>query len=79
MFQRILVGLIFVAVGFLMVWKTDSFYRIFGRLPIGEKLFGSGGTRTVLKLFGVIIIIVGFFIITRFHERILEAIFGRIL
>lgn len=78
MFQRVLVGLIFVAVGFLMVWKTDFFYRIFGRIPTGEKMFGTGGTRVFIKLFGILAIIVGFFVITRFHERILDSIFGRL-
>jgi len=75
---RIIVGIIMMIVGFLITWKTESVYRAIGRLPIGEKLFGSGGTRFFLKLLGILIIFIGFMVVTKFHEKILGAIFGRL-
>jgi uncharacterized membrane protein len=78
MLGRIIVGFIMVAAGFLITWKTDRVYRAVGRLPFGEKVFGSGGTRFLLKLIGLIIIFVGFLVITNLHVRVLQSIFGRL-
>ena len=79
MLGRIIVGFLMAAAGFMIVWKTDRVYRAIGRLPFGEKIFGSGGTRFLLKLIGLILIFVGFLVITNLHTKILEAIFGRLL
>jgi len=75
---RIIIGILMMIGGFLITWKADAVYRIIGQLPIGEKMFGGGGTRFLLKLIGIAFIFVGFFVITKFHERILEGIFGRL-
>ncbi|MFZ5365102.1 MAG: hypothetical protein ACOZBH_02815 [Patescibacteria group bacterium] len=78
MIGRVIIGILISVSGFLIVWKTEFVYRAVGRIPTGEKLFGSGGTRFFLKLLGIIIIFVGFFVITNYHEKILNAIFGKI-
>jgi len=75
---RIIVGLIMAVAGFLIVWKKDVVYRAVGRLPFGEKVFGGGGTRFLLKLIGILLIFVGFLVMTGLHTRVLEAIFGRL-
>ncbi len=78
MIGRIIVGILMAGAGFMIVWKTDRVYRAIGRLPFGEKIFGSGGTRLLLKLIGLILIFVGFLVITNMHTRILASIFGRL-
>ncbi len=78
MVGRIIIGLLMVVAGFLIVWKTDRVYRAVGSLPFGEKIFGSGGTRFLLKLIGLLLIFVGFLVMTKLHEKVLEAIFGRL-
>ena len=61
---RILVGLAVAALGIFMTWKPDSVIGIFGRNEWGEKVFGSGGSRSFYKMVGVLVTILGFIITT---------------
>ncbi len=64
LFWRIILGLIFVVVGFFMVYKTVMFQNITGRIAWAEEKFGGGGTNTFLKLLGVLVIFLGVFFMT---------------
>lgn len=61
---RILIGFIVLLIGFSMVAKTGWYLGILGRVYWAERTFGSGGTRTYYKLFGVAITVIGMIIIT---------------
>lgn len=74
MITRIIIGLIVVVVGFFMIWKTEAFYNFAGAIDWAEQHF-SGGTKSFLKLLGVVIIITGFFIMFNLYIAILDAIF----
>lgn len=68
---RIILGIIFVAVGFLMVWKTDWFLQTFGEIPFAQKLFSLwGSSRTFYNLAGVLLIFIGFSLIFNLWGKI---------
>lgn len=74
MITRIIIGFIVVVVGFFMVWKTEAFYNFAGAIDWAERHF-SGGTKSFLKLLGVVVILVGFMIMFNLYISILNAIF----
>ena len=77
MFIRILIGLMFVAIGFVLVWKTDWFQVNFGSIAWAEEKLGtSGGSRLFYKLIGILFVIIGFLAITNLHEQAFVSIFG---
>ncbi|MCK4744920.1 hypothetical protein KAS41_02570 [Candidatus Parcubacteria bacterium] len=62
---RIIFGLIGIAVGYLFVRYSEWFFRTIGSIGWAEKwLHGEGGTRLVLKLFGILIIFLSCLMIT---------------
>jgi hypothetical protein len=75
-FLRVPLGIAIVAVGLHMVWKTDFYYNLSGPIPFGEKHFGTGGTRFLLKLIGVGVAFIGMFVITNLIGDILGGIAG---
>ena len=67
MIGRIILGLIAMTAGFYFVIKTEVFLNNFGRLAFFEKHLGtSGGSRLGYKLFGIVLIIIGFMIAAGF-------------
>lgn len=77
MLVRILVGFLFAALGFVLVWKTEWFQNNFGSIAWAEEKFGSsGGSRLFYKLIGILFIIVGFLAITNLHEQAFVSLFG---
>lgn len=50
------IGLIGVAIGFLITWKTEWILQNFGRIDWAEEKLGGGGTRLFWKLFGIAVI-----------------------
>ena len=63
--------------GFVMVWKSNKFLDMFGRVAWADKTFGFyGGTRLFYKLFGVAIIILSALMITGILEKIIIGIFS---
>lgn len=56
--MNIIIGLIGIATGFMMTWKSEWLLENFGRIDWAEeKLSGYGGTRIFWKLFGLGVII----------------------
>ncbi len=74
MFVRILIGAVVCAIGFLLVRKTDWALDTVGSINFAEKMF-SGGSRSFYKLFGVIVILIGFLVITNLHESFFGGLF----
>jgi len=74
MILRIFVSLVLMAVGFWIVTKTLSVLEIMGSSPFGEKYFGSSGN--FYKLIGVLIILVGFLVLTNLHGKLILWVFG---
>lgn len=74
MITRIIIGFIVVVVGFFMIWKTEAFYNFTGAIDWAEQHF-SGGTRSFMKLLGVVVILVGFSIMFNLYIGVLDAIF----
>jgi len=75
-FIRIPLGLAVMAIGFLMVKKTDVVLSWFGRVPFAEDKFGSGGSRFFYKLLGIFVSFIGIFIATNVISGILEDLAG---
>lgn len=76
MIARIIIGLLIVAVGVAMVMKNTWFLSIIGRIPWAEAHLGGGGTRSLLKIIGVIIIFIGFLVVTNMWEGIIVWLLG---
>jgi len=77
MLARVLIGLLFAAAGFVLVWKSEWFQINFGAIAWAEEKFGSsGGSRLMYKLIGILFIIIGFLSITNLHKQAFVAIFG---
>ena len=78
MFTRILIGLVLIAVGFVLVWKTRKFSEFFGPIDWADVKFGGGGTTLVYKTIGLILIFMGFIWATNLWNAFLEATLGSI-
>ncbi|MEK7529536.1 MAG: hypothetical protein AAB570_01295 [Patescibacteria group bacterium] len=67
-FWRIVIGLIVSALGFFMVWKSSNIVDMMGRSYWAETKFSLwGGTTGLLKIIGMVVIFLGFFILTNLH------------
>jgi hypothetical protein len=75
-FWRIILGLVVMAVGFHMVWKTLAYQDWIGLIDFAEEKFGSGGTNTFLKLIGALICFIGVAIATNLISDILTSFAG---
>jgi uncharacterized membrane protein YkgB len=73
---RIPLGLIIMAIGFLIVWKTETMFKWFGAVPWAEEHLGSGQTRLFYKLIGVLIAFIGIFTVTNIISSILGSFAG---
>lgn len=77
-FLRIVIGLLIVGLGVLMVYKTQWFMSMMGRLPFAEKYFGGGGTRLFYKLLGVFISMIGIMVVTNTFDVIVGGFIMRL-
>ncbi|MCH8049353.1 hypothetical protein IH979_01430 [Patescibacteria group bacterium] len=68
---RILIGLALIGLGVLMVYKTQWFLSLIGRIPFWERIFGGGGTRMFYKLFGISLAIIGIIVATNLFDVII--------
>lgn len=75
-FWRIVIGLLISAIGVSLTFKTQWYLRLLGRVPFAEKVFGSGGTRLFYKLFGALMAIIGFMVMTDLMDNFLEWLIG---
>jgi hypothetical protein len=74
--MRYVIGLIFTALGVMMVIKTEWVVDFSGRVDFAEKYLGTeGGTRIFWKLVGVIIVIVSWMYMFNLGESILRWLF----
>jgi len=77
MFWRIVIGLIVIAVGFLMVWKTDVFLDFIGRIEFADRMFGfEGGSRLFFKLIGCLACFIGMLIATNLIQGTIVSTIG---
>jgi hypothetical protein len=77
MLSRILIGILMSAVGYLMVWKTEWFMEMIGRIDWAERHLG-GGSRFFYKLIGIAIILIGFLAITNLYDEVIGGFFRSI-
>lgn len=70
-------GLILIAVGVIVIWKTDWFIRNFGQSSWAEAKLGNGGTWTFYKIIGVIAILFAFLIMSGNIYGLLDVFFAR--
>jgi hypothetical protein len=75
-FTRILIGLVLVAIGFVIVWKTRKFIDFFGTSAWADAKLGGGGTSLLYKTIGIIVIFIGFMWATNLWNAFLEATLG---
>ena len=74
---KYIVGVIIIAVGILMVIKTDWFLRFTGKIAWAEEKLGTeGGTRMFFKLLGILGIIIAFLIMTGHIQNWVALIFS---
>ena len=77
--MNIFLGLLGIALGTLMVIKTEWILQNFGKSDWGEQhLSGSGGSRMLYKLIGIGVIIVAMLGMTGMLGPIVLSIFGRL-
>jgi len=79
MITRILIGIVLVAIGFIIVWKTRKFIETFGSIAWADAKLGGGGTSIMYKTIGIILIFVGFMYATNLWTAFLEATVGAAL
>ena len=56
--SNIIFGIIFLAVGFVFIWKQKKIVDIVGRIDFAERKLG--GTYNMMVLIGVLCIVMGF-------------------
>jgi len=54
-----IIGILMIAIGFLVVWKTFSLLKTFGRINWAEEKWGAGASNLIYKLLGLMLIIIG--------------------
>ncbi len=73
--MNIIWGILIVAGGFMMAWKSEWILNNFGRVAWAEKHLGmEGGTRLFYKLLGIVIILGGLSVMTGLWNDILGGI-----
>jgi len=77
---RIIIGILMVAIGTLLIFKSEWFYQNFGSIAWAENNLGtSGGSRLMYKLIGLVFIFVGMMVATNLFTGFLMATVGRLL
>ncbi|MFA5947124.1 MAG: hypothetical protein WC813_03805 [Patescibacteria group bacterium] len=80
MITRILIGIAVALAGCLIVWKTQIMLDSVGPIEWAERNLGGGGSRLFYKLLGVVIILIGFMVITNLFNDIvgggIKSLFG---
>lgn len=75
-FGLIILGLAIMAVGFLMVWKTNKWLEWFG--DIGTVMGFIGATWMSWKTLGMIFMLIGFLMATGLMQLFLQVTLGRL-
>ena len=75
--MRFFLGIIFIAFGFLIIWKSEWIFSNFGRVDWAEEHLGTeGGTRLLWKLIGLTVIFLALLYMFGMLEGIIGAIFS---
>lgn len=70
-FLRILIGFIVLLLGTSMVYKTNWYLELLGRVYWAEKNLGGGGSQLFYKIFGIGVILIGMIIMTDLSDRLI--------
>lgn len=74
---RVLLGIGIISVGTFFVIKTEWFLENFGRIEWAEEHLGfEGGSRLFYKLIGILIIILGFLVVSGLWYDLLNSFTG---
>lgn len=77
--MRYILGIIGVALGVLLIIKTESIIQSFGTSAWAEQHMGtSGGTRLMYKLIGLAIVFIAMLGMTGLLGGVIVGIFGRL-
>lgn len=75
--MKYVLGIIFIVVGFLIIWKSNWMYDNFGAIDFAEqKMANWGGTRFFYKLIGIAIILFAFLMMSGGLVGILRKVFS---
>lgn len=78
--MRFILGAIMMAVGFLIVAKSEWMLNNFGRIAFFDQKLGmEGGTRLGYKLIGIFIIFIGLLMVTNLIGGFLTWVFSPML
>jgi hypothetical protein len=73
---QIIVGILGAGIGFLITWKAYDIKNIVGLSAWAEDKLGPGGTISMYRLIGVIVIILSFMYMTGLLQSLLLATVG---
>ena len=76
MIKEILVGIIGTAVGVVIVWKSYPLKNITGQIDWAEAKLGPGGTISLFRLIGVLVILLSLMYMTGLLQTILLSTVG---
>lgn len=78
--MNIVIGAIILAVGALIVIKSEAVLNMFGRIEFFERYLGTeGGSRLGYKLVGLLAIFIGFLIMTNLIGGFMEWVLSPLL
>lgn len=78
MLWRILIGIGLMALGVLIVAKSEWLYQNIGSMEWADKYLGlSGGSRLGYKLIGLLMIFIGILLITNLFSALTVGLFGK--
>lgn len=75
-FLRILGGLAAALVGLFFLFKSEVMLDFLGPIDSIDAKLGASGTRLFYKLFGTVIVIIGFMVMTNLWTAFLNATLG---
>ncbi len=76
---RTLWGATLAGFGLLLTLRTHWFLDFLGPIDWLEYKIGPGGTRLVYKLFGTVIVLAGFLVMTNLWDRFLNTALGSLI
>ena len=79
MFKRVVIFLLGEIAGFLMIKYYFEIKQMTGSIPWAEKVFGSAGTYTLIKLIGVLIMIGSLLYLTGTLQDVMWMILGKFM
>lgn len=78
MIGRIIIGIVVLAMGVGITWKTRAIVGFFGHIEWAERKIGGGGTYLIYKTIGLLLCFAGMLVATNLWEAFLQATIGAI-